>query len=264
MSRIAATFARCEAEQRAAFIPFIMAGDPNLADCARLLDALPASGADIIELGMPFSDPMADGQVIQDAGLRALAAGTTVQSVLTLAREFRAKHTATPLVLMGYLNPLYVYGYEKFARDAQAAGVDGIIIVDLPPEEAAEFEPLLSKHGIALVRLIAPTSVPDRLDLLVDGASGYLYYIAITGITGASHTTPHERIREHLVEIRNATDLPICVGFGVKTPDDVRAIAANADGVVVGSAIVKSIHENNADAKKLATFVRALADGCAS
>ena len=176
MSRISQTFATCKTAGRAAFIPFIMGGDPSLEKTAAMLDALPAAGADIIELGIPFSDPMADGVVIQAAGLRALEAGASLKKILQLVRQFRAKHQ-TPMVLMGYLNPIYVYGYEKFAADAQAAGVDGVIIVYLPPEEAAELEPALTAHGIALVRLIAPTSVPARLKLLADDAQGYLYYV---------------------------------------------------------------------------------------
>lgn len=260
MTSIAETFARCKAEKRSAFIPFIMAGDPSLNACAKLLDALPGAGADIIELGIPFSDPMADGVVIQEAGMRALIAGMTLKGVLKLAADFRAKH-ATPLVLMGYLNPVFIYGYEAFARDAKAAGVDGIILVDLPPEEAAELEPLLTAQGIALVRLIAPTSVPERVPLLAQGAQGYLYYISITGITGAAAATP-EAIAQKLAAIRTQTSLPVCVGFGVKTVEDVRGLAKLADGVVVGSAIVKHIQETKGDVAKFSAFVRALADGC--
>lgn len=257
MTRITDVFARCKAEGRAAFIPFIMGGDPSAAASQTLLDALPAAGADIIELGIPFSDPMADGPVIQAAGLRALEAGTTLEKILALASAFREKHN-TPLVLMGYLNPIYVYGYDRFAREAEAAGVDGVIIVDLPPEEAAEIEPLLAKHNIALVRLIAPTSVPDRLPLLTKNASGYLYYVSIAGITGAA-SAPAADVAKNITHIRNATTLPVCVGFGIKTPADVAANAALADGVVVGSAIVNYIHETGGDIQKFTTFVTALA-----
>lgn len=260
MTRIAETFARCKAANRAAFIPFIMGGDPSLTACAKLLDALPAAGADIIELGIPFSDPMADGPVIAEAGKRALEAGATVHGILEIAKAFRAKH-ATPLVLMGYLNPIYIYGYEKFAADAAASGVDGIIIVDLPPEEAAELEPMLTKHDIALVRLIAPTSVPERLPLLTQNASGYLYYVSITGITGAASAAASD-VKGKLEHIRKATKLPICVGFGIKTAADVAAMAPLADGVVVGSALVKSIHESRADVAKFSSYVRELANGC--
>ena len=260
MSRIDAAFATCKAANRAAFIPFIMGGDPSLDACAKLLDALPTSGADIIELGIPFSDPMADGPVIQAAGKRALDNGATLHAILDIVRNFRAKHT-TPLVLMGYLNPIYAYGYEAFARDAAAAGVDGIIIVDLPPEEAAELEPLLKKTGIALVRLIAPTSVPDRLELLPSTAQGYLYYISITGITGAASASANS-VGVNVAAIRAITNLPVCVGFGVKNPADVKAMAALADGVVVGSALVKLIHETNADIAKFGAEIRALSDAC--
>jgi len=256
VSRIRDAFAKAKAEGRAAFIPFIMSGDPTATECANLLDVLPAAGADIIELGIPFSDPMADGPVIQAAGLRALEAGTTLARVLVLAHEFRGRHQ-TPLVLMGYLNPIFVYGYERFAKDAQAAGVDGIIIVDLPPEEAAELEPLLSKHGIALVRLVAPTSVPERLPLLAKGANGYLYYVAVAGITGAQTASAGD-IEKNITQLRNATDLPICVGFGIKTPEDVASHAKVADGVVVGSAIVKYIAETKADVAKFSAFVKSL------
>ncbi len=261
MSRIAETFARCKSENRAAFIPFIMGGDPSLEACAKLLNALPAAGADIIELGIPFSDPMADGPVIAAAGLRALKAGATLKKILKLAVEFRKKHS-TPLVLMGYLNPIYIYGYDAFARDAAAAGVDGIIIVDLPPEEAAELEPTLSKHGISLVRLIAPTSLAGRLPLLTAGASGYLYYVSIAGITGAASATAAS-VSEAIRAIRSSTSLPVCVGFGIKTPEDVKAMATSgADGVVVGSSIVKLIGDTCGDVAKVSTYVRALADGC--
>ena len=261
MSRISETFASCNAANRAAFIPFIMGGDPSLEACAALLDALPAAGADIIELGIPFSDPMADGPTIAAAGKRALEAGASLPGILALARVFRAKHT-TPLVLMGYLNPIYCYGYEKFAADAAISGVDGIIIVDLPPEEAAELEPALTKHGIALVRLIAPTSVPERLPLLTLNASGYLYYVSITGITGAGSATASD-VHEKITQIRRATSLPVCVGFGIKTASDVAAMAPHADGVVVGSALVNQIESNKADVASFSAYVRALANGCA-
>jgi len=261
MTRIDDAFARCKAENRAAFIPFIMGGDPSLATCAKLLDALPKACADIIELGIPFSDPMADGPTIQAAGLRALEGGTTLKKLLILAKNFRASH-ATPLVLMGYLNPLYVYGYEAFAADAATAGVDGIIIVDLPPEEAAELEPILSKNNIALVRLIAPTSVPARLPLLTNNASGYLYYVSIAGITGASAATA-SAVGDSIAAIRAMTTLPVCVGFGIKTPADVSAMAATgADGVVVGSALVKLIKETNGDVGALSSRITELSRAC--
>lgn len=258
--RITDAFARCKAENRAAFIPFIMGGDPSLSASQQVLNTLPDAGADVVELGIPFSDPMADGPTIQAAGLRALAAHTTLKDILALAANFRAAHPTTPLVLMGYLNPVYIYGYEAFARDAQKAGVDGIIIVDLPPEEAAELEPTLTKHSIALVRLIAPTSVPDRLPLLTQGASGYLYYVSVTGITGAGSATS-QSVDAAMQQIKAATNLPVCVGFGIKTADDVRGMNA-ADGVVVGSALVAKIHETGGDLRAVGDFVRSLAGGC--
>lgn len=277
MSRIDQAFAHCKTANRAAFIPFIMGGDPSLDVCAKLLDALPAAGADIIELGIPFSDPMADGPTIQAAGLRALATGATLEKILHLVAEFRKKH-ATPLVLMGYLNPIYNYklhennpelhgndernGYEAFARDAAAAGVDGIIIVDLPPEEAAEIEPILTRRGIALVRLIAPTSIAQRLPLLTHSASGYLYYVSIAGITGAGAATANS-VRESITAIRAITALPVCVGFGIKTPADVAAMAGTgADGVVVGSALVKLIEETGGDVATFSQTIRDLAGAC--
>lgn len=262
MSRITDAFAHCKSAGRAAFIPFIMGGDPAPDACAKLLDVLPAAGADIIELGIPFSDPMADGPVIQAAGLRALNAGTTLKKILALAADFRKKHS-TPLVLMGYLNPLYIYGYEAFAKDAAAAGVDGIIIVDLPPEEAAELEPILTKHNIALVRLIAPTSIDTRLPLLAKGASGYLYYVSIAGITGAGSANASD-VKTNLAAIRKASALPVCVGFGIKTAEDVKSMAATgADGVVVGSSIVKLIGDSNGDVAKFSDYVKSLSTACA-
>lgn len=259
--RIAQAFARCAEQNRAAFIPFLMGGDPDLHTSGQLLNALPGAGADIVELGIPFSDPMADGPVIQAAGLRALQAGTTLRRILDLAAGFREAHPDTPLVLMGYLNPIYTYGYEAFARDAAAAGVDGMILVDLPPEEAAEIEPLLAAQNIALVRLIAPTSVPQRLKLLTRHAQGYLYYISVTGITGAA-AAPAEAITRQLALIKQATNLPVCVGFGIKTPEDVRALN-KADGVVVGSALVRKIEAVKADTQAVGDFVRGLRAACA-
>ena len=260
MSRIAAAFAACAKDNRAAFIPFVMAGDPDQVTAQKVLNALPAAGADIVELGIPFSDPMADGPVIAAAGLRALKAGMNVKKVLEMAASFRTANPATPLVLMGYLNPIYIYGYEAFARDAAKAGVDGIILVDLPPEEANEVEPLLTEQGISLVRLIAPTSVPGRLKELATGASGYLYYISVTGITGAAAATQSD-VAGAMKHIKAATGLPVCVGFGIKTAEDVTRFNA-AEGVVVGSALVKKIEESKADLNAIGDFVRGLAAGC--
>jgi tryptophan synthase alpha chain len=261
MSRIDVAFAAAKADNRAAFIPFITAGDPDYDASLAILKALPAAGADIIELGIPFSDPMADGPVIEAAGLRALEAGMTLKKVLEMVRAFRADNSTTPIVLMGYLNPVYVYGYEAFARDAAAAGVDGIILVDAPPEEAGEIEPTLTAHGISFVRLIAPTSLANRLPLLTKGAGGYLYYVSVTGITGSAMAQSN-KVGDALAQIRAATDLPVCVGFGIKTPQDVASFAPLADGVVVGSAIVRKIEETKADVAAVSAFVRSLAEGC--
>ena len=257
-ARLSAAFARLKKQKRAAFIPFIMAGDPSLTRSAALLDALPAAGADIIELGIPFSDPMADGPVIAAAGLRALNAGTTVQKVLGLATYFRLNHADVPLVLMGYLNPLHAYGYKNFAKDAARAGVDGVIIVDLPPEEENEIAPLLAKAGIDLIRLIAPTSGSKRITSLLRHASGYVYYIAVAGITGAKGASATE-IKKQLSTLRRQTTLPIAVGFGVKTAADVKALARIADGVIVGSAIVNTIATTGGDVEKTRAFIKKLA-----
>jgi tryptophan synthase alpha chain len=256
-TRIATAFARAKREKRAAFIPFIMGGDPNLEASAKLLAALPEAGADIIELGIPFSDPMADGKIIQAAGLRAIEAGTTLAAILQLAANFRSQHAAIPLVLMGYYNPVYHYGVKKFADDAAKAGVDGVILVDLPPEEAAEIEPHLARAGLALIRLIAPTSIPTRLKLLTQHASGYLYYISVTGITGAG-SAPTRDIEKNIAAIRAATNLPVAVGFGVKTAAQVKEIGKLADGVVVGSAIVEQIATCKGEVTSVIQFVKSL------
>lgn len=259
--RIDAAFAKAKTEGRSLFIPFIMAGDPNRETSQALLDALPAAGADIIELGMPFSDPMADGPVIQAAGLRALDAGANVKCTLAMAGQFRAKHPETPLILMGYYNPIFIYGPERFAQDAAKAGIDGLIIVDLPPEEEDELLPYLKQHAIALVRLLAPTSLGERLKKLTDTATGYLYYISVTGITGAK-AADETVLAQQVAAIRKVTDLPIAVGFGVKTRAQVESIGQFADGVVVGSAIIAEV-EKYADkpAAELVAHVRRFIQG---
>lgn len=243
ISRISTMFARTKAAERSAFIPFIMAGDPNLAACEALLDALPAAGADMIELGMPFSDPMADGPTIQAAGLRALDNGTTVRHILELAGRFRANHPDTPLILMGYYNPIYVFGPEAFANAAAQAGIDGLIIVDLPPEEEKELVPYLETNGLALVRLITPTSLSGRLPRLLETAKGYLYYISVTGVTGVK-TADNTVLAEQVAQIKATTDLPVAVGFGIRTAAQVSTIGGFSDGVVVGSAIVQKVAEH--------------------
>ncbi len=240
-SRIAATFATLKKQGRAGLIPFIMGGDPDLAATAALLPKLAESGADFIEIGLPFSDPMADGPVIQAAGLRALAAGTDVKKILQLVADFRKTNDGTPIILMGYYNPLYRYGADKFCTDAKKAGVDGLILVDLPPEEENEFRPACEKAGIALIRLIAPTSVPERLPLLLKHAQGFAYYISVTGITGAK-SADEAQLAAKIAEIKKYAKIPLAVGFGVKTPEQARAIAKHADAVVVGSALVDALH----------------------
>jgi len=259
-TRLAKCFEALKTKNRSAFIPFIMGGDPDYATSQAILEALPEAGADIIELGIPFSDPMADGKPIQAAGIRALNAGATLTTVLRQAADFRKKNTETPLVLMGYANPIFHFGYEVFAKAASKAGVDGLIIVDVPPEESALLEAVLGNHGIALVRLIAPTSIPTRLPLLTSHASGYLYLVSIAGITGAKGATP-ETIQQYLEAIRAVTKLPVAVGFGIKTEAQVRELQGIADGIIVGSAIVEHIAALNgsSDISPVINFVKSLA-----
>lgn len=238
--RLAARFAACAAEGRAALVTFVTAGDPDLTTSAGVLRTLVAAGADIVELGMPFTDPMADGPAIQAGNLRSLGSGTKLKDVLAMVADFRREDDATPLVLMGYFNPVLAYGIERFATDARAAGLDGTIVVDLPPEEAEELTPALSAHGLHLIRLATPTTDAARLPAVLSGASGFLYYVAVAGVTGANSATP-ENVAAAVARLKAATDLPIAVGFGVRTPDQARAIATHADAVVVGSAIVEAI-----------------------
>lgn len=240
MDRLETRFAACKAENRAALITFVTAGDPDLATSASILEALPAAGADIIELGMPFTDPMADGPSIQAANLRSLSHGARLRDVLAMVKSFRSKDPHTPLILMGYYNPILAYGPARFAQDAAAAGLDGTIVVDLPPEEAEELLPHLNAQGLHLVRLATPTTDAARLPAVLNGASGFLYYVAVAGITGAKAATA-EDIAAAVARLRAATSLPIAVGFGVRTPAQAAAIAAHADAVVVGSALVDAI-----------------------
>jgi len=246
--RIENTFAKLRAENRAALIPFVMGYDPDAATTSALLNALPAAGADLIEIGIPFSDPMADGPVIQAAGLRALKAGATLAGILALVKEFRKTHADVPIILMGYFNPVYRYGNEKFCEDAVAAGVDGVIIVDLPPEEEQEITPYMESFGLKLIRLIAPTSGDERMKLLADSASGFVYYISITGITGAKAAAVGE-LKTKIAHLRKFTKLPIAIGFGIKTAEQVKQAAAISDAVVVGSALVDIIAGAKPDAK---------------
>lgn len=235
--RIEQRFAALKAEGRAALITFITAGDPDQATSFEILRRLPAAGADIIELGVPFSDPMADGPTIEAAGHRALAAGVTLQKILGLVRRFRQQDGKTPIVLMGYYNPIYSYGVDTFLRDALDAGVDGLIVVDLPPEEDAELCLPAVKAGMRFIRLATPTTDDKRLPAVLAHASGFLYYVAVAGITGTASADAAD-LQDAIARIRRRTKLPIAVGFGVKEPNQAADIAQFADGVVVGSAIV--------------------------
>ncbi len=262
MSRIAETFARLKKEGRKALIPFLTAGDPDLETTGRLLHLLVEEGADIIELGIPFSDPMADGPTIQEASLRALASGTTLEGVLRTVEDVR-RHTNTPIVLMGYYNPVLSFGPGRFAERAAAAGVDGLLLVDLPPEEAGELQPELQRRQIDLVTLLAPTTPVERRRRLASAAEGYLYYVSMTGVTGSRAIDP-AAIAAEVEEIRTFSRVPVAVGFGIASPADAAAVARFADGVVVGSALVKIIAEQGETAglaKQVAAFIRALREG---
>jgi tryptophan synthase alpha chain len=242
-TRIDTRFAELRRENRAALVTFVMAGDPDLATSLAILKALPAAGADLIELGMPFTDPMADGPAIQAAGLRALRAATTLAKTLALAADFRAHDRATPLVLMGYYNPIYIYGVGRFLTEAKKAGVDGVIVVDLPPEEDAELCLPALDAGLAFIRLATPTTDAARLPAVLAHTSGFLYYVSITGITGAA-TPDTTKVAAAVGRLKEHTDLPIAVGFGVKNAASAAAIAAVADGVVVGSALVEALRKS--------------------
>jgi tryptophan synthase alpha chain len=266
--RIARTFARARAEKRAALVAFLMGGDPDPETSRRLLEALPSAGADLIEIGMPFTDPMADGPSIQAAGLRALAAGATLSKIFDLVRDFRTRDAQTPIILMGYYNTVYVRGPERAAAEAAAAGVDGFILVDLPPEEDEEFRIPAQREGLALIRLATPTTDDARLPTVLQDASGFVYYVSITGITGAA-IPDYRRVGEAVSRLKRRTDLPIAVGFGVKTGDNAAAVANTADAVVVGTALVdalKSSLEGDGSAgphtvEAVASLVRDLAQG---
>lgn len=251
MSRIPARFAANAAKGRASLVTFITAGDPDPVTSLAIVKALPAAGADVIELGMPFSDPMADGPAIQWSSMRALKAGMTLKGTLALVREFRAGNAETPIVLMGYYNPIYVYGVEKFLADAKAAGVDGLIVVDLPPEEDAELCIPAMKAGLNFIRLATPTTDDKRLPAVLANTSGFVYYVSITGITGTA-TPDFSKVSQAVARIKRHTDLPVAVGFGVKAPEHASAIAEGADGVVVGSALVEAIR-NSLDTQGKAT-----------
>lgn len=259
MTRIASKFTTLKAEGKSAFISFVMAGDPDYDTCLELVCGLPGAGVDIIELGMPFTDPMADGPAIQLAGQRALAAGMTMKRTLQLVRDFRVGDAETPIVLMGYYNPIYSMGVAAFLDAAKGAGVDGLIVVDLPPEEDSELCLPALAAGIDFIRLTTPTTNDARLPKVMQNTSGFIYYVSINGITGSAEADA-DLIAPEVARIKAASDLPVCVGFGIKTPQTARAIAAIADGAVVGSAIVQRIADGQSVDEVLG-FVKELADG---
>jgi len=266
VSRIAARFAALKAEGRGALITYIQSYDPDPATSMAILRGLPGAGADLIEVGMPFTDPMADGPAIQAAGLRGLKAGATLVRILQMVAQFREADHATPIVLMGYLNPIASYGPERFCADAAAAGVDGLIVVDLPTEESAMLAPHAVAHGLDIIRLIAPTTDDARLPLVLNESSGFVYYVSITGITG-TRSASRDSLERALPRIRRATDLPVAIGFGIRTPNQAAEAVSVADAAVVGTALTDTLAASlDADGKagpetveRVLTQVRALA-----
>jgi len=263
-TRIDARFAQLAKEGRSAFVTYLMAGDPDPKTSLDLIRALPKAGADILEIGIPFTDPMADGPSIQAAGLRALKAGMTLKKTLELVAGFRKDDNTTPLVLMGYYNPVYIYGVDKFLADAKTAGVDGLIIVDLPPEEDAELCVPALKAGLNFIRLATPTTDDKRLPAVLANTSGFVYYVSITGITGSA-SADSTAVGDAVARIKRHTDLPVCVGFGIRTPDTARAIAERANGAVVGTALVDALRGSlDAEGRATGKTVNAVADLAAS
>ncbi|WP_430447935.1 tryptophan synthase subunit alpha [Rhodophyticola sp.] len=259
MTRIDDTFARLKAEGKKAFVAYVMAGDPDYETSLEVIKGLPGAGVDIIELGLPFTDPMADGPTIQLAGQRALEAGQTLEKTLQMARELRKTDDKIPIVMMGYYNPIYSRGVARFLTDAREAGIDGLIVVDLPPEEDKELCIPAQEAGLNFIRLATPTTDDARLPKVLQNTSGFVYYVSITGITGAAEAQAGD-VGPEVARIKAQTDLPVIVGFGIKTPEASEAIAGVADGAVVGSAIVGEIAAGKPVAEVLA-FVRSLADG---
>jgi tryptophan synthase alpha chain len=259
-TRIDRRFAQLKTEGRAALVTFLTAGDPDTETSLALLRAIPAAGADVVELGMPFTDPMADGPAIQMSSQRALKAGQTLKKTLAMVRAFRQGDDATPLVLMGYYNPIYIYGVDRFLRDAKSAGVDGLIVVDLPPEEDEELCLPALKAGMNFIRLATPTTDDKRLPAVLANTSGFVYYVSITGITGAAMADP-AKVTAAVARIKRHTKLPVAVGFGVRTAEQAAVIAAGADGVVVGSALVNALKASlDRDDKATAKTVTAVVD----
>lgn len=266
-TRIADRFAACAAAGRPALVTYIMAGDPDLDTASAILKALPGAGADVIELGMPFSDPMADGPGIQAAGQRALHAGQTLNKTLAMVAEFRKGDQATPIVLMGYYNPIYIHGVDAFLADALEAGVDGLIVVDLPPEEDAELCVPALRAGLNFIRLATPTTDDHRLPVVLRNTSGFVYYVSMTGITGAAIKS-HATVGDAVKRIKSHTALPVVVGFGIKTADDAASMGRNADGVAVGTALCNAVAGSLVDGKAtpgtvaaVTTLVAGLASG---
>ena len=263
-TRIDARFAQLKKQGRSAFVTFLMAGDPDPKTSLDIVKAMPKAGADIIEIGMPFTDPMADGPSIQAAGLRALKAGMTLKKTLEMVRGFRKEDNATPLVLMGYYNPIYIYGVDGFLADAKSAGVDGLIIVDLPPEEDAELCLPALKAGLNFIRLATPTTDDKRLPAVLANTSGFVYYVSITGITGSA-AADSSAVGEAVARIKRHTELPVCVGFGIRTSEAARAIAERACGAVVGTALVDALRGSlDAGGRATVKTVNAVADLAAS
>ncbi|MEL6170466.1 MAG: tryptophan synthase subunit alpha [Pseudomonadota bacterium] len=262
MTRIDAKFAQLRANGKKAFVSYIMAGDPDYETSLEVVKGLPKAGVDIIELGLPFTDPMADGPTIQLAGQRALEAGMTLERTLQMATEFRKGDNDTPIVLMGYYNPIFNHGVEAFLSDAKAAGIDGLIVVDLPPEEDDELCIPAQNEGLNFIRLATPTTDEKRLPAVLKNTSGFVYYVSITGITGAAAAEAAD-VAPEVARIKSATDLPVIVGFGIRTPETSRDIASVADGAVVGSAIVAKLAEGESTTEVL-EFVKGLADGAHS
>ena len=262
-ARIDARFAALKAEGRAGFIPYVMTGDPSRDEALEILRGLPAAGADLIELGLAFSDPMAEGPPIQRAALRGLAAGMTLRGTLDLVADFRKGDDATPVILMGYLNPVESYGYEAFARDAAEAGVDGLIVVDCPPEEAGPMAAALDAQGVSLIRLATPTSDDDRLKVIAQGTSGFVYYVSVAGVTGVKEAVAAD-VAPAVERVRKAAGLPVAVGFGVRTPERAAEIARVADAVVAGSVFVDEVAAalaaNEPAVPRVLAKVKALAD----
>jgi len=259
-TRIDARFAALKKEGRSAFVTYLMAGDPDPVTSLDIIKALPKAGADIIEIGLPFTDPMADGPSIQAAGLRALKAGMTLKKTLEIISGFRKDDATTPLVLMGYYNPIYIYGVDKFLADAKSAGVDGLIVVDLPPEEDSELCLPAMRAGLNFIRLATPTTDDKRLPAVLANTSGFVYYVSITGITGAA-SADTAVVAAAVGRIKRHTKLPVCVGFGIRTPEAARGIAAHADGAVVGTALVDALRGSlDRDGRATAKTVTAVAD----